>query len=115
MKQPGERDRAKKETVRLANSTGFFVAGPGGEPPQASSPWLAGLRAWVLRLRRKESGGNSPASETDQKKEAVWLIDSAGFFVACMKKCLLVTQRHDLYCMQEVEEWKWKKPFPQGI
>ena len=56
VKQPGERDRSKKEAVRLIDSAGFFVAGPGGEPPQASSPWLAGLRAWVLRLRWKESG-----------------------------------------------------------
>ncbi|RHO57451.1 hypothetical protein DW094_01900 [Ruminococcaceae bacterium AM07-15] len=56
VKQPGERDRSKKEAVRLVISAGFFVAGPGGEPPQASSPWFAGLRAWVLRLRWKESG-----------------------------------------------------------
>ena len=100
--RPGERDRSKKEAVRLVISAGFFVVGPvfrlinlAGSPEKGSF-----------------SGVKQPGERDRSKKEAVRLVVSAGFFVVCMKKCLLVTQRHDLYCMQEVEEWKWKKPFP---
>ena len=88
----------KKEAVRRANSTGFFDAFGFlililiNLQKAATCAWLfAPLKGPVCA-----KGVHAAPCENSQKWICHFCEESAGFFVVCTKKCLLVTQRHNL-------------------
>ena len=90
--------QSKKEAVRLTISTGFFVAFGFlililiNLQKAATCAWLfAPLKGPVCA-----KGVHAAPCENSQKWTCHFCEESAGFFVVCTKKCLLVTQRHNL-------------------